>query len=282
MKLTYFDDALAFLEANQAFLEKNEVANSLLLGLAIRASRTDNPEPPFLCSTQDPWGNRMAALKTPGRFLILACENVQQEDFLELARQWKDRPGPIPGILGEKETALSFARAWQKLHGIGFEVAMRQMVYELVEVRYPDRVPGSLRLATKDDLDLVGDWMYRFNNEANIEADTPDQALVAAHSRIEEQTLYVWENGEAVSMAGISRPTRNGITLNAVYTPPEYRKKGFASACVAQLSGSMLEKGYRFCTLFTDLDYPTSNKIYQAIGYRPVVEFRSIRFLSTV
>jgi len=279
MKLTYYADALSFLKVTQHFLEKNEAANSLLLGLAIRASQNKNSELPFLCSSQDPWGSRIAALKTPGRFLILAAENIRKEDFPELAWQLKDMKGQIPGLLGEKELALCFAQAWEQVHGITYEVSMRQRVYQLDEVQYPEEVPGELRPASMEDVDVLGDWIYHFNKEATIESETPEGTLIAAHRRIEDQSLFIWENGEAVSMAGISRPTRNGITINAVYTPPEFRKKGYASACVAHLSGQMLGKGYRFCTLFTDLDYPTSNKIYQQIGYRPVVEFRCIKFL---
>jgi predicted GNAT family acetyltransferase len=32
------------------------------------------------------------------------------------------------------------------------------------------------------------------------------------------------------------------------------------------------------CTLYTDLRNPTSNRIYQAIGYRPVADVTTWRF----
>ncbi|BAY85818.1 GCN5-related N-acetyltransferase [Calothrix parasitica NIES-267] len=63
-----------------------------------------------------------------------------------------------------------------------------------------------------------------------------------------------------------------------VYTPPEYRKKGYASACVAGLSQTLLGEGYKFCFLFTDLSNPTSNKIYQKIGYQPVADWNNYSF----
>ena len=34
----------------------------------------------------------------------------------------------------------------------------------------------------------------------------------------------------------------------------------------------LLDGGRRFCFLFTDLANPTSNSIYQRIGYRPVTD----------
>lgn len=79
-------------------------------------------------------------------------------------------------------------------------------------------------------------------------------------------------------MAAVARPTLHGITVNLVYTPPEQRGRGFASNCVAALSQRMLDGGYQFCTLFTNLANPTSNDIYQQIGYRSIADFNEYRF----
>jgi predicted GNAT family acetyltransferase len=73
-------------------------------------------------------------------------------------------------------------------------------------------------------------------------------------------------------MAGRARPTRSTITVNAVYTPPELRRQGFATAAVAALSRALLAEGYPSCVLYTDLANPTSNSIYRRIGYEPVAD----------
>ena len=73
-------------------------------------------------------------------------------------------------------------------------------------------------------------------------------------------------------MAGSSRGTPNGATISAVYTPPEHRGNGYASACVAALSQWLLDDGKHFCTLYTDLSNPTSNKIYQNVGYHRIAD----------
>jgi hypothetical protein len=75
------------------------------------------------------------------------------------------------------------------------------------------------------------------------------------------------------------RPTRSGISVSGVYTPPEHRKHGYASACVAALSQQLLDQGYKFCSLFTDLANPTSNKIYNRIGYQPVSDFDKFKLV---
>jgi predicted GNAT family acetyltransferase len=53
-----------------------------------------------------------------------------------------------------------------------------------------------------------------------------------------------------------------------VYTPPEHRRRGYATALVADLSRHALRTGAERCMLFTDLANPTSNRIYARIGYR--------------
>jgi hypothetical protein len=39
-----------------------------------------------------------------------------------------------------------------------------------------------------------------------------------------------------------------------------------------------LDRGKRFCFLYTDLANPTSNAIYMRLGYRPVCDSREIAF----
>ena len=69
-----------------------------------------------------------------------------------------------------------------------------------------------------------------------------------------------------------------GVRIGAVYTPPEHRRRGYATATVASLSRAMLDRGRRACYLFTDLANPTSNHIYAEIGYEPVCDVDEIRF----
>jgi predicted GNAT family acetyltransferase len=84
------------------------------------------------------------------------------------------------------------------------------------------------------------------------------------------RTLHLWEDGEVVSLVGAGGRTPNGIRIGPVYTPPAARRRGYASALFAAVSQAELDAGRRFCFLFTDLANPTSNHIYQAIGYEAV------------
>ena len=96
---------------------------------------------------------------------------------------------------------------------------------------------------------------------------------------LQRSTAYIREDKVPVSIACGGGITPNGASINKVYTPPEYRKKGYASACVAALSQILLNKGYKYCFLFTDLANPTSNHIYQSIGYQPVNDWYDYSFI---
>ena len=84
--------------------------------------------------------------------------------------------------------------------------------------------------------------------------------------------MFLWEDAEPRAMAASARPTRRGIAVNSVYTPVEWRGRGYATSCVARLSELLLSEGREFCVLYTDLANATSNAIYARIGYRPVVD----------
>jgi predicted GNAT family acetyltransferase len=99
-----------------------------------------------------------------------------------------------------------------------------------------------------------------------------------ADERIGRNELFLWVDGQPCSMAAWSGTTPNSVRIGFVYTPPGQRGRGYASACTARVSQQALDAGYRFCFLFTDLSNPTSNAIYQAIGYEPVCDVHDYLF----
>jgi len=132
-------------------------------------------------------------------------------------------------------------------------------------------VPGHMRWAQEEDVDTLVGWFLAFCDEAVPDA-PPANPERNVRQFMHAGKLAVWDDHGIVSMTGSSRGTPHGKTISAVYTPPQYRGHGYASACVAALSQHLLDEGNRFCTLYTDLSNPTSNKIYQDIGYRPIAD----------
>ena len=146
----------------------------------------------------------------------------------------------------------------------------------------PRGVDGAMRLADSGDRTLVLEWMTAFTEEALHGADDPERIERSVDARLGPGGtggICLWETaGRAVSLAGFGRRTPNGLRI-PVYTPPEHRGHGYGSAVTAAASQIALDRGKRFCFLYTDLANPTSNAIYMRIGYRPVCDSREIAFV---
>jgi predicted GNAT family acetyltransferase len=168
---------------------------------------------------------------------------------------------------------------WQRENGRSPQPGTRQRVFDLRRVQPLTFPPGQLRLAAADDFEHVVAWIRAFHEDAHIQDDL-ESAELLARQKMQNGDLFLWvnETGEPVSMAAKARPTRHGITISLVYTPAELRGNGYATACVATLSQQLLDDGYQFCTLFTDLANPVSNYIYEKIGYTAVADFNEYFF----
>ena len=279
MILETCQNAADFLLNSQAVLEKNEAANNLMLGICLRLKNFPGQikTAPYLATVADEHGLVIAAVMTTQKLVAYNdrpdCENAAEMLAQNLfANQWI-----VPGVLAPSPVAEKFAAAWTKVAGVVCKPGIRQRVYELRKVIHPESNRGALRLATEDDIDLVAPWIFAFTQEALPGGDMAG-ARETAVNKINERNIYIWEDGQPVAMAAKSRPTPNGIAVSLVYTPSELRRRGYASACVAALSQLLLDAGWKFCCLFTDLSNPTSNHIYQQIGYTPVGDFNEYVF----
>jgi predicted GNAT family acetyltransferase len=141
----------------------------------------------------------------------------------------------------------------------------------------PRPASGRLRLAAPADRERLVRWWRAFHAEAELHH--PDDAEHDVTVRTEDRALQVWEDdGEPVSLIG-ARLMGNGYGwIGPVYTPPQQRGRGYAGAGVAAASRRLLDAGAAQCMLFTDLDNPTSNKIYHEVGYRRFADWEDHRF----
>jgi len=211
-------------------------------------------------------------MMTPPHNMILYGRGGHLEAAIEAAISFLLRENVLPpGVIGPKDVATLFAQAWSRRMGCTLEVSMDQMIYQLDQVNKIELSPGRLVLATDEHLDLVADWMVAFS-EVTLDRLGHDDALDRARLKIAAASLYLWQDKEPVSMAWRSRPTRHGIVVSGVYTPPACRNRGYATACVASLSRLLLDEGFAYCALYADLANPVSNHVYCKIGYRPVRE----------
>jgi hypothetical protein len=282
MNLTRYESAAKFLEHTEEYLLANETFNSLPLGISYAVRK--NPQvfgsvTPYF-SAVDHEGNLEAiAVRTPPYDLLIFSENLQPRDAFSLIAQDMMQLDPtLGGVNGRLELSELFAQIWCELTELKFTRQMHSRAYELKSVTRPENIDGSMRLATDQDIDLVVEWMNAFDDEA-VPDDPKTNRMARVRGAVENENFFLWEfNGSAVSIAAKARPVVNGITVNSVYTPPDLRRKGYATALVAALSQHLLDEGWKFCTLFTDMKNPTSNSIYQKIGYEPIGDYANHRF----
>jgi predicted GNAT family acetyltransferase len=285
MEAVRLDDAAAFLAEAEPLLLADEARHNLILGIA--GTIRDTPD---LYPLRSLWLVReggevvAAALRTPPYNLILARPRTS-DALPTLAEVVAGEQ--IPGVVGAEPEVHEFAELWSRHSGLRARVNMRQGIYALEQVEPLSGVPGSVRVATDDDRDLALRWWIAFGEEVLHEGNPGrERAEASVDHKLSSpgSGLLLWEDdGEPVSLAGWGGPTANGIRIGPVYTPPELRGRGYATALTAELSqrlldGRLFEGGRRFCFLYTDLANPTSNAIYERIGYRRVAESAEITF----
>ena len=254
-----------------------------MLGLALTAQRSSErfEIQPFYAAVLGDDALQAAALMTPPHNLVVyaAPESDAAQAFTLLAQRLVQENWPVPGVLGPSQAALEFATLWQAQTGQAFRLNMHERIYELRQVIPPPPAAGHMRPALPDDLDLVARWLFEFNTEAlPDEKITLEEARKNAFNRIGDGSFYLWDDGQPVALAGKTRPTPHGCCVGPVYTPPEFRNRGYATVLTAALSQLLLNSGKQFTALFTNLANPTSNSIYMKIGYRPVCDFDLYRF----
>ncbi|MGH2429631.1 MAG: GNAT family N-acetyltransferase [Candidatus Limnocylindria bacterium] len=273
--LTRYRTVDEFLAAAGGYLAEREAEHNLIFGIcsAIRANpETPGEAPSFAAVTDDAGRVSAAALRTPPWNVVLSEVDTPEATDL-LADDWAAHDPDLRGVTGPKAAAGRFSKQWTRRTGRTARIELEERIFRLARVIPPRPTPGSWRLAADRDRQILADWFVAFVEEAAPESPRPDDLDAAVDRWIRRigRTMYLWEDGDrVVSLVGAGGETPNGIRIGPVYTPPELRRRGYASALTAAASQDQLDAGRRFCFLFTDLANPTSNKIYQAIGYEPV------------
>ncbi len=273
LRLEVFEQIAFFRESVVPDLEEDETKNSAFLGNLFRLTES----PVFMVRTLDDAGQDLAAM-IPADSLMVTKGSEASHDLVikELLRREID----IPGVMGPTPYNGEFADRWIIERGCRMGSVFHMRLYELTQVAQQPNSNGSRRAATEEDLSTIGPWLHGFRLEA-LSHDPPslDDSMESAQRLLREGRFHLWEvDNRPVAMAGQARPTRRTITINAVYTPPENRSKGYASRLVASLSQYGLDLGKSSVVLFTDLRNPVSNSIYMKIGFRPVCDYDAYHF----
>ena len=179
------------------------------------------------------------------------------------------RQANFDSIIGPRASLESFAAAfggtWRPTH--------RHVLYECRTVQASPDPPGGRFVVTPADRSRIADWIQAFSAEAIGDGATRDSAEALTDRHLRDGSMWLWRvDDEPVACAAAVGPTPHGIRVNAVYTPPEHRRHGYASALVGSVTRELLAGGRDFVFLYADARNPTANAIYQRIGYRQIGE----------
>lgn len=260
--IRFTTDAAEAWDASRAFLGRDPVRNNVLCTLLAQRSSASTP---IRCWLVHDGG---VVFQSPDTFPAV-LSTMSPDVVAPLAEAVA--AVSVPGAAGMAGDAAAFAGAYATASRHGATPVEGQRIYEIGAVTPPRGVDGRMRAATEDDVELLIDWIEGFSRDTGGHPDT--DARTRATAIVVAGRYWIWEtsSGETVSSALTAPPVLGVVRVGGVYTPPVRRGHGFAAAVVAALSASILAGGER-AILYTQLQNPTSNAVYQRIGYEPVAE----------
>jgi predicted GNAT family acetyltransferase len=265
-------DTREFLSVAGEFLRAEAARNSVMLTVTadILAAGPDADPGGMLFGWQQPDAGPLAAafMHTPGMPVLLS--GTSEAPAAALARDLADAGHPVPGVNAAEQAAAAFTDAWRDRTGDAATVHRRMRLFRLDRLVPPAPAPaGAARLAAGTDRDLVAEWFGAFAREVDDHPGHDHRADL--DQRLGYGGVTVWEDGGVpVSVACLTRAVGGMARVGPVYTPPALRGRGYAAGATAAVTLAALDAGAREVVLYTDLANPTSNALYERLGYAPV------------
>jgi RimJ/RimL family protein N-acetyltransferase len=219
-----------------------------------------------------------AAMRTPP--YPLACNGIPADAMEGVAAELARIEPGLNGVSGMRESVVAFADTWRAATRQACTVTSAERLYRLGTLSKPNGVAGSHRLASDDDRGLLVDWVERFFVETfeHQRNDTAGEEFVDAAARKGDRFVLWVVDGVPVSTAMLRAPAAGVSRIGPVFTPRDQRAHGYGSAVTAAAADLAFSNGVHDVVLFADLANPTSNAIYQRIGFEPVADSVRIGF----
>ena len=274
----FTDDPLEYCEHAWNLLAADPALHtvSLTVAAAVRTGYRWSDDRMLFGWHEDAGGVRGAVSHTPPHELLLAV--VPDGTLEELVDGLREQRTAFAGVNGEVELVERFVAAWTAGTPLRHRVTLRLRLFRLGSLVPPDPAPpGSARTATLDDLEVAMSWLRAFEEETDV---TRTNVEGAARERIDADRLWLWEDeaGEPVALAARTATAAGVARIAPVYTPPEHRRRGYGAAITAACTADALARDADHVVLFTDAANPTTNAIYQQIGFRPLGDRCTVHF----
>jgi len=287
MEFKLYKDVHEFYHATFDILMHHEAQNVIMLGniiighAGIDKTEWRDPVNWLMATVESNNEIQLIALMTPPWGLTLyATDNVINNEAINcLIKGLKNHT--IPSVVSTNDISFCFAEAYCKSNGLKYEIKENMRLHELTKVNPSLPQIGTLRLVEEKDMHFIPYWHEAFQiciTKNGIIMNEPQNGEFFHHIVSLKNRFVLEYEGIPVSMATITRELQTTCNIANVYTPPFFRGKGYASSCVAKVSQIILDRGFKKSILTTDLSNPTSNKIYQEIGYRPICDTVMLEF----
>lgn len=266
-----------YLKDNEAYLEENELENNIILGNCYKSAKSkSNISESFFITCFENKIIKATSMVSDHRAIIYG-DNSSEKYINSLAEYYLKNSVALSGVMGLTKSAKIFSENFHT----GKTITRNLLLHELININEIKLAEGSFEKAEKQDLEIISELEYQFIKESDIvRGRTRNDMLSTTKELIKSNSVFKWiANGNIVSVSIITRRTKSTGIIGLVYTPPEFRGKGYATGCVLKLSEQILKSGYKSCGLYTDVSNPVSNSIYRKIGYKKISEFNDIRFL---
>ncbi|MHB8131945.1 MAG: GNAT family N-acetyltransferase [Mobilitalea sp.] len=272
MVVKEYENAQMFLNDNESILLEHESVSQLILYNAYQSKKELIFNKGMFGAVCEEENTVLLFCNVPSHNLVIYV--VKQDDSapasIALADSLGNKHVIISGINAKLDICQSFMEQYKKYISGTFAEKLGMDIMEIRQLNDIKPVEGKQRLALPMEAKFVTDWMIQFQLETLTSEMDYEVALKKATKYIEDKKIYLYENSEqkVVSMAVAARKLSHGIAITYVFTPEEYRGKGYAAANLYYLSKEMLAQGYEFCTLFVDKKNPLSNRAYEKVGYK--------------
>jgi ribosomal protein S18 acetylase RimI-like enzyme len=269
------EDVAAYADRAWGLLAASPVENTVALTVieSVRGGRRWSEEPMLFGWYEAAGEVRGAVSLTPPYELLLAV--VPGDSVAELVAALRDRGVDVPGANGAETVVDRFAALWTSGTDLHAVPTLQLRLYRLQALEHPPSPPGRARPANGRDLELAVRWKREFAAEAGVPSGDAESVM---RTRIAAGRVWVWDDDRTpVALAARTPPAAGVARIVAVYTPPDRRRRGYGAAVTAACVEDAVARGEQV-VLFTDLANPTSNSVYRRIGFRPVGDYRVVRF----
>lgn len=135
--------------------------------------------------------------------------------------------------------------------------------------------PLVCRQARSEDLALLIDWRFRYEMESTglpSTGGTREFARKAIEGHVGREEAFLLEaDGEPVSLCTRTARAFESIQIGGVWTPPEFRNRGYSRAVVAGTLREAARDGVTRAVLFTE--NPAARQSYEALGFRRIGDY---------